>query len=287
MNLVTILDSIDTFWNMNFKQKLEIAIKKNSSLVCVGLDTELEKIPKHLKKKSDPIFEFNKAIIDATHDLVCVYKPNIAFYEGLGIDGLKSLKKTIDYIKDQYPHIPIVLDAKRADIDNTAKMYAKAIFKYWGADATTVYPNLGLDTVLPFLEYKDCLTILLVHTSNPGAKTFQNLKVNGKPYYLKMAQIIKNWHYPNIGIFIGATYPSQLKEVRNLFPDKIFLSAGFGAQKGAIKDAVKAGVNYNGSGIMFNASRSILYVSNGKNFAEKAREETKRLRDLINKYRYE
>lgn len=270
---------------MGFKEKLNKVVEKNNSLLCVGLDTELEKIPKHLLKSSDPIFKFNKAIIDATADFVCAYKPNIAFYEAYGIDGLSQLKKTIEYLKSRYKEVPIVLDVKRADIGNTAKMYAKATFEYWQADAATVYPNLGLDSLEPFLAYKDKLSILLIRTSNPDSRMFQGLKVNGEEYYLKMAKKIKTWDFPNLGIFVGATYPSELKKIRQIFPDKIFLSAGIGAQSAEIKKAVSAGVDNVGRGIMFNASRSIIYASSSKDFAKKAGQEAEKLRDLINKFR--
>jgi len=272
---------------MNFKQKLENIVKKNNSLLCVGLDPESSKFSSHFLKQKNPIFEFNKSIINATSDLVCVYKPNIAFYEAYGIDGLKQLKQTFEYLQSNYPEIPIVLDAKRADIGNTAKMYAKSIFEYWGADATTVYPHLGKDTIFPFLKYKNKLTILLFKTSNPDSGMFQNTITNGKPYYLYVAETIKKWNYDNIGIFVGATYPKEMQNIRKVFPDKIFLSAGLGAQSAEIGKAVKAGINKEKSGIMFNASRSILYADTGKDFAKKAREEAKKTRDLINKYRYE
>lgn len=270
---------------MTFRQKLEKITKKNNSLLCIGLDPDLDKLPEYILKKKHPIFEFNKSIIDSTYDLVCAYKPNIAFYEGEGIKGLLQLKKTIDYLRSYFPHIPIILDAKRADIGNTAKMYAKSAFDYWNADALTVYPHLGLDSLTPFLDYKDKLIILLIKTSNPNSSMFQNLSINGKSYYLEMAKKIKTWNYPNIGIFVGATYPKELEELRKLFPNNIFLSAGLGAQKAEIKKAVKAGIDTDKSGIMFNVSRSILYVSNNKDFAEKARKEAEKTRDLINKYR--
>lgn len=270
---------------MNFKRKLEKIIKTNNSLLCVGLDPDLKKIPKQFLKTQNPIFEFNKSIIDATYDLVCVYKPNIAFYEAYGIDGLKQLKQTIEYLKSSYSDIPIVLDAKRADIENTAKMYAKSAFEYWDADAVTVYPHLGKDTILPFLKYKNKLTILLLKTSNPDSGRFQNVLVDGKPYYLYLAEAIKKWNFDNIGIFVGATYPKEMKSLRTLFPNKIFLSAGFGAQKAGIRNAVGAGINNQKSGIMFNASRSIIYAGNEKDFAKKARKRAEKTRDLINKYR--
>lgn len=263
---------------MTFRQKVEKIIKKNNSLLSIGLDPNLEKFPKHILKKKNPIFEFNKKIIDATHDLVCVYKPNIAFYEAHGIDGLKQLKQTFEYLQSNHPEIPIILDAKRADIENTARMYAKSVFEYWDADGVTVFPHLGLDSLMPFLNYENKLTILLLKTSNPDSSMFQNLLVNGKPYYLEMAKKIRTWNYPNIGFFVGATYPQELKELRSLFPNSIFLSAGLGAQSAEIEKAVRAGINKDKNGIMFNASRSILYSKN-------PRTEAKKLKNEINKYR--
>lgn len=270
---------------MNFNDKLNKTIEKNNSLVCVGLDPELEKIPKSLGRNKNSIFEFNKKIIDSTHDLVCAYKPNSAFYEAYGIEGMNFLKQTVDYIHNSYPDIPIVLDAKRADIGNTAKMYAKAMFEVLNADAVTVYPNLGLDSLVPFFEYKDKLTILLIKTSNPDSGMFQNLPTDGKPYYLRMCEIIKTWNYKTFGIFVGATYPEDLKKVREFFPDRIFLSAGIGAQNAEIENAIKAGINSQKSGIMFNVSRSILYASQDENFAEIARKKTQEVKNTINKYR--
>ena len=272
---------------MLFKQKLGNIIKKNNSLLCIGLDPDIELIPKYLLKREDPIYEFNKAIIDSTHDLVCAYKPNIAFYEAYGIEGLRSLKKTIDFLKANYKGIPIILDAKRGDIANSAKMYAKAVFDYWDADAVTVYPHLGLDSIIPFLEYKDRLTILLIKTSNPDSKMFQNVYINKEPYYLKMAEKISRWKYDNIGIFVGATYPKELEMVRKVFPRFIFLSAGIGAQKADVKKSVKAGIDKKKGGIMFNVGRSILYASDTEDFAKNVRYKARKIRDLINKYRYE
>ncbi len=272
---------------MNFQQKLQKIVKRNKSLVCVGLDPDIKKFPKGLKKSPSSIFSFNKAIIDATNKLVCVYKLNIAFYEAYGLEGLKQFKKTIEYLKKKYPHIPIVLDGKRADIGNTSKMYAKAFFEYWGGDALTVYPHLGLDSLEPFFRYKDKLVILLIRTSNPDAKMFQDVMVGKHPYYIEIARQIKEWPYPNIGIFVGATYPHELKQIRKIFPDKIFLSAGIGVQAASIKQAIQAGRDKKGENIMYNASRSIIYASSGKDFAERAAEETEKLRDSMNKYRFE
>lgn len=263
---------------MNFKQKFNNIVKKNNSLLCVGLDPDFEKIPKVFLKRKNPIFAFNKSIIDATFDLVCTYKPNIAFYEAYGIDGLKQLRLTLEYLQKKHPQIPTVLDAKRADIENTAKMYAKAFFDYWKADAVTVYPNLGLDSILPFLKYKDKLTILLIKTSSPDSGMFQNILVGEDPYYLKMSKKIKGWKYDNFGLFVGATYPEELEKVREIFPDQIFLSAGVGAQSAEIKKAVRAGIDGRKSGIMFNASRSVIYSNN-------PREQALKIRKEINKYR--
>ena len=196
---------------MDFATKLDRAIESNNSLLCVGLDPEIDKIPDKFKKAKEPLFDFNKIIIDQTAKLVCAYKPNIAFYEAYGLDGLDQLKKTMLYLQNNYQQIPIILDAKRADIANTAKMYAKSIFVYWGADAATVYPHLGLDSLEPFLSYKDNCTFLLVKTSNPDSQTFQNLKTEKGLYYIAVAQEIKKWANANIGIFVGATYPKELK----------------------------------------------------------------------------
>lgn len=258
---------------MNFAKKLQTIIAKNNSLLCIGLDPEPDKLPKGQSQ-----FDFNKTIIDQTASYVCAYKPNIAFYEAAGIEGLEELKKTIEYLKKKYENIPTVLDAKRADIQNTARMYAKSAFEYWQVDAVTVYPHLGLDSILPFLQYKDKLTILLVKTSNPDSGMFQNLKTADGTYYLSMAKRIKTWQFDNIGIFVGATFPKELEDLRETFPEKIFLSAGMGAQAAEIKAAVQAGVNKSGAGIMFNASRSIIFSQNPKNSAQK-------LKDEINKYR--
>lgn len=265
---------------MNFQNKLDKIVSKNNSLLCVGLDPNPKLIRKGFSatKKGSPIFKFNKWIIDQTYDLVCAYKPNIAFYEAGGIDGLTELKKTVDYLRSKYREIPIILDAKRADIPNTAKMYAKSVFEYWGADATTVYPHLGLDSVEPFLSYKDQQTFLLVKTSNPASSTFQNLKTEKGPYYLAIAKEIKKWNTQNIGIFVGATYPTEIKKLRELFPDKIFLSAGIGAQGADIKSSVRAGINKEQKGIIYNASRSVIFAQNPRLAAQN-------LRDEINKFR--
>ena len=261
---------------MDFANKLQKAVSKNNSLLCVGLDPDPSQGDSF--KSGHSIFKFNQQIIDQTADLVCAYKPNIAFYEAEGLEGLRALKETILYLAKNFPQIPIVFDAKRADIPNTARMYAKSAFDYWQADAVTVYPHLGLDSLKPFLEYKDKLIILLIKTSNPDSGMFQDLKTADGPYYLAMAKRIKSWQFKNIGIFAPATYPKELEELRAIFPDKIFLSAGIGAQSGKIKAAVQAGVDKAGKGIIFNSSRSIIYAQDPRKVAIK-------LRDEINKYR--
>lgn len=274
---------------MTFQKKLEKIQKKNNSLVCVGLDPGLQKIPRHLKKRADPIFEFNKAIIEATHDLVCTYKPNIAFYEAEGIKGLRSLKKTIDLLHKNYPEIPLLLDAKRADIGSTNLGYIKAIFDYFNFDAVTVHPYLGQKAVQPFLEKKDKGIIVLCRTSNPGAGEFQDLVVDhpefGKlPLYKIVAhQVAKYWNKNNnCGLVVGATYPKELVGVRKIVGKMFFLIPGVGAQGGDIKKTVKAA---EGGMFIISSSRGIIYASNRKDFAQKAREETKKLKNLINLYR--
>ena len=270
---------------MIFKKKLERIIDKNNSLLCVGLDPEMEKIPQHLKKLKYPFFEFNKEIVDATYDLVCAYKPNIAFYESLGLKGLEQLKMTAHYLRKKYPEIPIVVDAKRGDIGNTMNHYAKSIFEYWKFDAVTVHPFLGLDSLKPFFQYKDKLIIILVKFSNPDSKMFMDLKTGKDKFYLNVAKTIAKWPYDNIGIMAGATYPQELQQLRNIFPDNIFLSPGLGAQGGDVNQAVGAGVDSRGKGIMFNASRAVIYASKGKDFNKIARDEAIKLKNEINKYR--
>lgn len=270
---------------MDFQQKLESIIKKNNSLVCVGLDPEVTKIPQHLQSDTDPIFSFNKAIIDATADLVCVYKPNIAFYEAEGIEGLQSLKKTVDYIRQTHPEIPIILDAKRGDVDNTSRLYARAAFDFWGADAVTVFPHIGRDAIEPFLTYKEKMTFLLLKTSNPDSKMFSDLKVDGKPYFLKIAEEISTWNTDNIGFFVGATYPEDLQAVRTLFPTSVILTAGVGTQGAETEQAVRAGMDSTGGNLICNNSRGILYAGNGADFAQRAREETQKMKEAINTYR--
>ncbi|EQB62644.1 MAG: Orotidine 5'-phosphate decarboxylase [candidate division Zixibacteria bacterium RBG-1] len=273
---------------MNFIEKYLKAAQKNNSLVCIGLDSDLNKIPKLLSKSRDTLFEFNKKIIDATVDLVCAYKPNMAFYEVGGSAGITSLKKTIQYIPN---HIPVILDAKRGDIGNTNKMYAKEIFEYFGTDATTVSPYLGEDSIAPFAEYQDKLTFVLCLTSNPGAKDFQLLEVEekpsinkeGKPLYKVVAQKVKDWNKNNnLGLVVGATFPEQLKEIREMVEDMPILIPGVGAQGGDLEKVVQYGTDKNGKMAIINSSREIIFASAEKDFDQKAREKALLLRDNIN-----
>jgi len=268
-----------------FQRKLLKIQEKNNSLVCVGLDTDLEKIPKHLLDKADSIFTFNKAIIDTTTDLVCAYKPNIAFYEAQGISGLKSLKKTIDYLRKKYSEIPIILDAKRADIDSTNLGYIKMAFEFLQVDAITLHPYLGKQALMPFLTLKDKFFFILCRTSNPGAGEFQDLRVapNLKLYQYLAKKVTKEWNFNhNCGLVVSATYPEELVKIRKIAGKMIFLIPGVGVQGADVEKTVKAAQSGN---FLINSSRGIIYASSGRDFAQKAREETVKLRNLINKYR--
>lgn len=272
---------------MNIQDKFIKIMQKNNSLVCVGLDSDFNKLPAFLKEKANPQFEFNKAIIDATADLVCAYKPNSAFYEALGDNGIKQLKMTCDYLHQNHPEIPIILDAKRADIGNTNNGYVEFIFDHLEADAVTLHPYLGQEAIQPFLDRKDKGCYILCRTSNPGAGEFQDLEIKGKPLYLVVAKKVATvWNKnQNCGLVVGATYPEELKMVRKIAGEMIFLIPGVGAQGGDIEKTVKAGLNSAKMGMIINSSRGIIFASNGEDFAKKAGEETKKLRDIINSYR--
>jgi len=271
---------------MTFQEKLDKIVKKNKSFVCVGLDSDLTRLPPIFNRDSArqarfPQFEFNKAIIDATHDLVCAYKPNGAFYEAEGTWGIEQLKMTCDYLRSKYPKIPIILDAKRADIGSTNKGYVKYAFDYLGVDAITVHPYLGKEALMPFLEKKDKGIIILCKTSNPGSGEFQNLN----SLYLQVArQIVKEWNInKNCMLVVGATYPEELMKVRKIIGDMTILIPGIGAQGGDLEKTIKAGLNSKKSGIIINSSRGIIFASEKKDFAQRAREEAKTLRNQINK----
>lgn len=227
------------------------------------------------------VLDFNKAVIEATADLVCAYKPNFAFYEVLGIDGLNSLQKTIEFIPD---HIPVIGDAKRGDVGNTAKAYAKALFNTFGCDATTVNPYLGFDSIEPFLQYKDKGVFILCRTSNPGALDFQSLKCTSDlPLYEIIARKAKEWNiHGNIGLVAGATYPEEIKQIRQLCPEMPLLIPGVGTQGGDLALAVKYGADAKGKKAIVNISRQIIYASRGNDFAQAARHAATEFRNQIN-----
>ncbi len=266
---------------MDFIGKLTGASRRNKSLLCVGLDSDPELLPEGLG-----IFEFNQAIIDATSDLVCAYKPNLAFYEALGTEGLEALKRTVEYIPSD---IPVIGDAKRGDIGNTARAYARAIFNYFNFDATTVSPYLGFDSIEPFIEYRDKGVFILCRTSNPGAADFQSLRCetgNGtRPLFEIVALKASQWNiHGNIGLVVGATYPEELKIVRQNHPDMPLLIPGVGAQGGDLAITVNYGVDARGEKAIINSSRQIIFASRGRDFAEAARRAALTLRDQINQH---
>ncbi|NNJ89768.1 MAG: orotidine-5'-phosphate decarboxylase [Eudoraea sp.] len=249
----------------------QIYLKK--SFLCIGLDTDLEKIPPHLLKEPDPIFSFNKAIIDATHHLCVAYKPNTAFYEAYGLKGWEALSKTIEYLNDSYPEIFTIADAKRGDIGNTATRYAKAFFEALNFDSITVAPYMGRDSIEPFLEFENKHTILLALTSNPGAFDFQTQKVNTTELYKKVLSTSKAYkNSENLMFVVGATKASYLNEIRAIVPDHFLLVPGVGAQGGKLDEVCHFGLNQQ-VGLLINSSRSILYASGGRDFAEKAAKE--------------
>ena len=250
--------------------KQEIFTKK--SFLCVGLDVDLRKIPPFLLKESDPIFAFNKAIIDATHPYTIAYKPNIAFYEAYGEKGWQSLRKTIDYLNEQHPHIFTIADAKRGDIGNTATMYAKAFFEDLQFDSVTVAPYMGQDSVEPFLAFEHKATILLALTSNKGAFDFQTLTTEGAPLYQQVLTRSQQWHNAhNLMYVVGATKAEYLAEIRRIIPHSFLLVPGVGAQGGDLKEVCKYGLN-DSVGLIINASRAVIYASQGEDFAQKAGE---------------
>ena len=268
---------------MNFVEKLTNATRKNKSLLCVGLDPDPERMPDKVG-----IFEFNKAIIEATADLVCAYKPNLAFYEALGSEGLDALKQTVKYIPDD---VPVIGDAKRGDIGNTAKAYARAIFDNLNFDATTVNPYLGFDSIEPFIQYTNKGVFILCRTSNTGAVDFQSLRCETeehsyRPLFELVALKASQWNiYGNIGLVVGATYLEELRLIRQNHPDMPLLIPGIGVQGGDLASVVRYGVNAQGEKAIINSSRQIIYASKGKDFAQAARRVALSLREQINNYR--
>jgi orotidine-5'-phosphate decarboxylase len=267
---------------MNSTQLFE-QVKIKKSYLCVGLDTDLEKIPKHLHALEDPIFEFNKRIIDATHPYCMAYKPNIAFYEALGPKGWESLQKTLDYIPDD---IFTIADAKRGDIGNTAALYAKTFFQNFDFDALTVAPYMGEDSVKPFLEYKDKWVILLAHTSNPGSGDFQLIesKDTGRKLYEEVMIKARQWASPEQLMFVvGATQAEKILSIRKLAPAYFFLVPGIGSQGGDLRLVSKNGMNSQ-CGLLVNSARAIIYASDGKDFAEAAGKEAYKVQQEMNRY---
>lgn len=256
-------------------------IKQKKSFLCIGLDVDLNKIPPHLLEEEDPIFAFNKAIIDATHHLCVAYKPNTAFYEAYGLKGWKALEKTINYLNDNYPDIFTIADAKRGDIGNTSSMYAKAFFEDLGFDSVTVAPYMGKDSVEPFLAFKNKHTILLALTSNQGAFDFQTKQVEGKELYKQVLETSKTWdNAENLMYVVGATKAAFLADIREIIPDSFLLVPGVGAQGGDLKDVCKYGMNKN-IGLLINSSRGIIYASKERDFAEKAAQQATELQQQM------
>ena len=252
-------------------------IQQKKSFLCIGLDVDLIKIPQHLLATDDPIFEFNKAIIDATHDLCVSYKPNTAFYEAYGLKGWQSLQKTIEFINENYPEIFTIADAKRGDIGNTSAMYAKAFLEDLNFDSVTVAPYMGKDSVEPFLAFENKHTILLALTSNEGAYDFQTKLSGEKEMYIHVLETSKTWkNSQNLMYVVGATKAEYFTEIRKIVPDSFLLVPGVGAQGGSLQEVCKYGMNAN-VGLLINSSRGIIYASNGSDFTEKAREEALKL----------
>jgi orotidine-5'-phosphate decarboxylase len=270
---------------MTFSEMLRQAWAQQNSLVCVGLDPALEKIPASLRKKKHPLFEFNKQIVDATCDLVCAYKPQIAYYSAGRYEA--DLEMTILYIHEKNPNVPVILDAKRGDIGSTAALYAKEAFDRYQADAVTVNPYMGGDSLQPFLERSDKGVVILCRTSNPGSADLQNLQVAKRPMYEIVAEkAASQWNKNNnLALVMGATYPKELKRIRSLVKHLPFLTPGIGAQGGDVGKAVRAGQTPDGTGMIINSSRGIIHAGNGPDFANAARQAALLLRDEINRYR--
>jgi orotidine-5'-phosphate decarboxylase len=252
-------------------------INKKKSFLCIGLDVDLTKIPQHLLKEEDPIFAFNKAIIDATHHLCVAYKPNTAFYEAYGLMGWKALEKTINYLNKNHPEIFTIADAKRGDIGNTSTMYAKAFLEDLGFDSVTVAPYMGKDSVEPFLAFEDKHTILLALTSNEGAFDFQTKHVDGKELYKQVLETSKSWkNSKNLMYVVGATKAEYFADIRKIIPDNFLLVPGVGAQGGNLQEVCKYGMNKN-VGLLVNSSRGIIYASQQSDFAEAAKKSALKL----------
>lgn len=260
---------------MDFKEKLEKAISKNNSLLCIGLDPDRDKIPQGIS-----LFSFNKEIIDKTVKLVCCFKLQYAFYSAEGIGGIEALKQTIDYLKLNHPNIPIIGDAKRGDIAVSSQKYALELFSFLNVDAATVNPYLGYDSLTPFFKWKKRGVIVVCRTSNHGASDFQDLKVNGEPLYIKIARKVVSWDrkHGNLMMVVGATWPQQIRQVRKIAPKMTFLVPGIGVQGGDLGKTLTYGLRKDRRGLIISSSRSIIYADNPQKAAQK-------FRDEINRYR--
>ena len=268
---------------MNFTERLLRTGRRNDSLLCIGLDTDLERIPRCLLREKDPVLTFNRAIIEATSDLVCAYKPNAAFYEALGKKGWKALAATRQMVPDP---IPVIIDAKRGDIGNTARLYARAYFEEMNFDAITINPYMGFDAVAPFLEYPGRCALILCLTSNPSAGDIQDLSAAGRPVFEHVARQVVEWSRQGLcGLVAGATRADDLQRIRRIAPQLPILIPGVGAQGGDLEQAVADGVDESGELAIINVSRAVLYASKGDDFAERARQEARALRDAINRVR--
>lgn len=268
---------------MKFTEKLLKVQRKNRSLLCVGLDTDPAKLPPHLAKTKNAVTAFNRSIVEATSDLVCAYKLNLAFYEALGEGGWHALNETLSFIPK---NIVTIGDAKRGDIGNTAERYASALYEGLGFDAATVNPYLGYDSVEPFIRSDNHCAFILALTSNEGSSDFQRLTIHGRPLYEKVIQASLRWNTKgNLGLVVGATHPAELNPIRDLAPKMPILIPGIGKQGGDLESAVRYGCDKNGLLALINASRSVLYASSGKDFADAARTEASLLRDQMQKFR--
>ncbi len=272
---------------MNFINKLSAAWSSNDSMLCVGLDPDLARIPSQLQQQPDAIFAFCKAIIDATADLACAFKPQIAYFAALGAEA--QLESICNYLREHYPHIPLILDAKRGDIGATAHQYAREAYDRYGADAVTLSPYMGFDSIEPYLEWSDRGQIILCRTSNAGGSDLQFLDVGGKPLYQHVAAMVAGkWNRNGqCALVVGATFPEELAQVRAIVGDMPLLVPGVGAQGGDIEATVKSGKTANGAGMMISSSRAILYATPqaGEDFAAAARRVALETRDAINLHR--
>lgn len=273
---------------MTFAEMLEARWRAADTLLCVGLDPDPARFPEHLRSADDPIFEFCRAIVDATADLACAFKPQIAYFASASAE--EDLQRLIAYIRQAHPTLPVILDAKRGDMAATAQHYAREVFERYNAHAVTLSPYLGFDSIEPYLSYSDRGAFLLCRTSNAGGDDLQMLKVDGQPLYERVARLAAGWNKGGnlggqLGLVVGATYPNELAHVRKIVGRMPLLVPGIGAQGGDVQASVKAGQTADGAGIVVNSSRAIIYAGRGEDFAVSARRAAQSARDEINRYR--